>query len=79
MTIPVKTLMTIPAHELMMILPAKELKNIPAKVLLMMMMMKYYKPKLVMCNYLQSAKKSMLIMTIIHCVKWFTDHQCAIQ
>ena len=37
--------------ELMMKLPAKELKNIPAKVLLLMMMI-YYKPKLVTCNYL---------------------------
>ena len=51
MTIPVKILMTIPAHELMMKLPAKELKNIAAKVLMMMTII-YYKPKLVMCNYL---------------------------
>ena len=51
MTIQVKTLMTIPAHELMMILPAKELKTIPAKVLLLLLMI-YYKPKLVTCNYL---------------------------
>ena len=56
MKIPVKTLMTIPAHELMTILPAKELKNIPAKVLMIMMMI-YYKLKLVTCNYLQSAEK----------------------
>ena len=34
MTIPVKTLMTIPAKELMMILPANELKTIPAKELM---------------------------------------------
>ena len=57
MKIPVKTLTTIPAHELMTILPAKELKNIPAKVLMIMTMI-YYKPKLVTCNYLQSAKKN---------------------
>ena len=68
MKIPVKTLMTIPAHELMTILPAKELKNIPAKVLMIMTMI-YYKPKLVTCNYLQSAKNTMIIMMTIHCVK----------
>ena len=32
-----------------------------------------YKPKLVTCNYLQSAKNTMIIMTTIHCVKRFTD------
>ena len=64
------------SRKLMMILPAKELKTIPAKVLLLMMMI-YYKLKLVTCNHLQSAKSTMLIMTIIHCVKWFTDqHMC---
>ena len=73
MTIPVKTLMTIPAQELMMILPAKELKTIPATALMMMMI--YYKPKLVTCNYLQSAENTMLIMMIIHCIKWFTDQR----
>ena len=56
------------------ILPAKELKNIPAKVL-MTMMMKYYKVKLVTCIYLQSVKNTMLIMMIIHCVKWFMDQR----
>ena len=75
MTIPVNTLMTIPAPELMMKLPAKELKNIPAKVLMMMIMTIYYKLKLVTCNYLQSAKNTMLIMMIIHCKKWFTDQR----
>ena len=64
------------SHELMMKLPAKELKKIPAKVLMrMMIMMIYYKLKLVTCNYLQSAKNTMLIMMIIHCVKWFTDQR----
>ena len=72
MKIRVKTLMTIPAHELMTILPAKELKNIPAKVLMIMMMI-YYKLKLVTCNYLQSAKNTMIIMMTIHCVKRFKD------
>ena len=75
MTIPVNILMTIPAPKLMMKLPAKELKNIPAKVLMMMIMTIYYKLKLVTCNYLQSAKNTMLIMMIIHCVKWFTDQR----
>ena len=27
------------------------------------------------CNYLQWAKNTMLIMMIIHCVKWFTDQR----
>ena len=75
MTIPVNILMTIPAPELMMKQPAKELKNIPAKVLMMMIMTIYYKLKLVTCNYLKSAKNTMLIMMIIHCVKWFTDQR----
>ena len=71
-----ETLMTIPAHMLMMmIMPATELKTIPAKVLMIMTMMIYYKLKLVTCNYLQSAKNTMLIMMIIHCVKWFTDQR----
>ena len=73
MKIPVKTLMTIKAHILMMIMPATELKTIPAKVLMMMMI--YYKLKLVTCNYLQSVKNTMLIMMIIHCIKWFTDQR----
>ena len=33
----------------------------------------YYKLKLVTCNYLQMEKNIMLIMMIIHCVKWSTD------
>ena len=33
------------------------------------------KLKLVTCNYLQSARNTMLIMMIIHCVKWFTDQR----
>ena len=45
--------------------------------LMMMMMMKmiYYKMKLVTCNYLKMEKNTMIIMTIIHCVKWFTDQR----
>ena len=73
MTIPVKILMTIPAHELTMILPAKELMTTPAKVL--MMMITYYKLKLVTCKYLSAMKNTMLIMMIIHYVKWFTDQR----
>ena len=47
--------------------------NNSSKVLMMI----YYKLKLVTCNYLQSAKYTMLIMMIIHCEKWFTDqHMC---
>ena len=54
--------------------------NITAKELMMMMMiiimkMIYYKLKLVMCNYLKMEKNTMLIMTKIHCVKWFTDQR----
>ena len=55
-------------------IPAKELKTIPAKELMTMMMI-YYKMKLVTCIYLQSAKNTMLIMMITHCVKWFTDQR----
>ena len=63
MTIPANLLMIIPAHVLTMILPAKVL------------MMIYNKLKLVMCNYLQSARNTMLIMMIIHCAKWFMDQR----
>ena len=70
-TVPVKTLMTIPAHVLM-IMPAKVLKTIPAKVLMMMI---HNKLKLVTCNYLQSASNTMLIMMIIHCENWFMDQR----
>ena len=62
----------IPAHVLM-IIPAEVLMIIPAKELKMMMI--YNKLKLVTCNYLQSARNTMLIMMIIHCKNWFTD-QC---
>ena len=68
--IPVNTLMipimTIPAHVLMR-KTAQEVKTIPAKVLLLMMMMMIYKIlKLVTCNYLQSAKNTMLNMMTKH-------------
>ena len=72
MIMPAKELMTIPAHVLM-IMPAKELMTIPAQVLMMMMI--YMKPKLVTCNYLQSARNTMLIMMTIHCENWFTDQR----
>ena len=50
--------------------------NITANELMMMMMkMIYYKMKLVTCNYLKMEKNTMIIMTIIHCVKWFTDQR----
>ena len=78
MKIPVKTLMTIPAHELMTILTAKELKNMPAKVLMIMTMI-YYKLKLVTCNHLQSAKNTMIIMMAIQCVNGLWTYICAIQ
>ena len=55
------------------ILPAKELKTIPAKVLMMMII--YYKLKLVMCKYLSVMKNTMIIMMIKHYVKWFTDQR----
>ena len=61
-----------------LIIRAKEPKTtITAKELMMMMMMKmiYYKLKLVTCNYLKMEKNTMLIMTKIHCVKWFTDQR----
>ena len=75
-TIPVDTLMTlIQAKELKTIIPAKELMIITAKELMMMMKMIYYKLKLVTCNYLKMEKNAMLIMTKIHCVKWFTDQR----
>ena len=35
----------------------------------------YHKLKLVTCNYLKMEKNTMIIMTIIHCVKWFTDQR----
>ena len=35
----------------------------------------YYKLKLVTCNYLKMEKNTMIIMTKIHCVKWFTDQR----
>ena len=70
MKIPVKTLMTIPAH-MLMIMPAKELMTIPAKVLMMI----YQKLKLVTCNYLQSARNTMLIMMKTHYEIWFTDQR----
>ena len=73
MTIPVKTLMAIPAHVLINTIPAKELKTIPANELMMTMI--YYKLQLVTCNHLQLAKNTMLIIMIIHYVKWFMD-QC---
>ena len=88
MTIPVNTLMTIPAQVLMIILPDKELKTIPAKELKTipakelktipakeLMMMIYYKLKLVTCIYPKMEKNTMLIMMIIHCVKWFMDQR----
>ena len=72
MIIPAHVLMTIPAYVLIMI-PAEELMTIPAQKLMMI----HYKLKLVTCNYLQLARNTMLIMMIIHCVKWFTDqHMC---
>ena len=75
MTIPADVLMMmiIPAHVLMTTMPATELKNIPANVLMTMMI--YYKLKSVTCNYLQSERNTMLNMTIIHYVKWFTDQR----
>ena len=39
------------------------------------LMMIYYKLKLVTCNYLQSARNTMLNMMIIHCKNWFTDQR----
>ena len=60
MKIPVITLMTIPAYMLMII---------PAKALMII----YNRLKLVMCNHPQLARNTMLIMMIIHCVRWFTD------
>ena len=76
MTIPVDALMTlIQAKELKMIIPARELTIITAKELMMMMKTIYYKLKLVTCNYLKLEKNTMLIMTKIHCVKWFTDQR----
>ena len=76
---PVITLMTISAHVLMTI-PANLLMIIPAHVLTMIipakvLMMIYNKLKLVTCNYLQSARNTMLIMMIIHYVKWFMDQR----
>ena len=68
MKIPAHMLMTIPAYELMK-MQAKELKIIPAKLLMMMI----YKLKLVMCNYIQSAKNTMLNMMTKHYENWFTD------
>ena len=70
MKIPVITLMTLPGHVLMTI-PVDLMMIIPAKVLMMI----YNKLKLVTCNYLQSARNTMLILMIIHCVKWFTDQR----
>ena len=35
----------------------------------------YFKLKSVTCNYLKIEKNTMLIMTKIHCVKWFTDQR----
>ena len=78
MTSPVDALMKlIQAKELKTIIPAKELTIITAKELMMIMMkmMIYYKLKLVTCNYLKMEKNAMLNMTIIHCVKWFTDQR----
>ena len=34
-----------------------------------------YTLQLVTCNYLKMEKNTMIIMTIIHCVKWFTDQR----
>ena len=62
MTIPVIILMTIPAYVLM-IIPARTLMTI------------YNQQKLVTCNHPQLAKNTMLIMMIIHCVRWFTDQR----
>ena len=35
----------------------------------------YYTLKLVTCNYLKMEKNTMILMTIKHCVKWFTDQR----
>ena len=71
----------IPVDALTILIRAKEPKtNITANELMMMMMMImmkmiYYKMKLVTCNYLKMEKNTMIIMTKIHCVKWFTDQR----
>ena len=67
--------MTIPVDALMILIRAKEPKTTITAKELMMMMMKtiYYKLKLVTCNYLKMEKNTMIIMTKIHYVKWFTD------
>ena len=43
--------------------------DIPAMTLMII----HNHSKLVMCNHPQSAKNTMLIMMIIHCIRWFTD------
>ena len=76
MTILVDALMIlIQAEELKTIIPAKELMTITAKELILMMKTIYYKLKLVTCNDLKMEKNTMLIMTKIHCVKWFMDQR----
>ena len=68
--------LTIPVDALTILIRAKEPKtNITANELMMMMKMIYYKLKLVTCNYLKMEKNTIIIMTKIHCVKWFTDRR----
>ena len=68
--------MTIPVDALMIRIRAQEPKtNITANELMIMMKMIYYKLKLVTCNYLKMEKNTMIIMTKIHCVKWFMDQR----